>query len=519
MKKIKFIQIVIFALLFCSCEKAHESYFDEGASEEIFEGGDQLLYDYLVKQPIYSKFTSLLKETEVDKILEANHLLTVWAIPDSLFPDEVLGQVLSQKVRFIKNHINSIALVQSHLEKDRSILTLASKMLIFDYQDSVSMLDGVQVRRMNQLCKNGVVHEVAGVLTPRQNVYEYIVESGDKYSTFRDTIMAYNDTVFIPEWSIPSGVDEVGNTIYSDSVFIMVNPYLPLELIDDSERMTYLLPSNDAVQSLMLNITTFFKQIEREFTQEDTVAVMEWLMKGVIHDGEITNYGEKKERDSFYDINWRTDKQIVNLNYTKCSNGIVYELTAILYPKYNYMERIFIRPYLYFTDQVSEEDKKKFMSHSTGVTPSHTNPDGQDLVNIWTGSGSASAAQYIEFSSVTRDIYGSVEHVKVLPGTYKFAGSHRTYQCKKQQIDVVVDGELESVGEFDINKSSGYFYEYIPEKDVAKKDVKNNGLYLDEFVVKEEWGYDYLRFRVTNSGKSTRMTIQYFYLEPTEDNY
>lgn len=531
MKRIKFIQIVIFALLACSCEKAKDSYFDDVAQDDVFEGSGQLLYDYLAEQPTYSKFTSLLKETEMDKVLKGDNILTVWAIPDSLFPSEILETLPIEKVLFIKNHINSMGLLKSNLERDRYIFTLASKTLHFDYQDSVSTIGGVQVRRMNQLCKNGVVHEVAGYMTPRKNVYEHILTSGDKYSVFRDSIMAYNDTVFMPELSIPSGIDEVGSTVYSDSVFVYDNPYLPPSLTDDLQKMTYLLPSNDAIKLLMRNVSTYFQHtLKREFTQQDTVKVMQWLMKGVLHHGEITNYGAVKKRMSAYDISWRTDKQIVDLNYTQCSNGCVYELTGILYPKYEYMETLVFRPH--FILDMPDRDQYLTVSGlraSDGFMVRRT-AEGSEQLHVHFGDDYEPKDGYVEFSSVVRRPDGTNEHVKVLPGIYKFAASYRTRLQEKQTISVVVNGELESSKEYDVSESvNNNFqpeqergkYEHVPLEYAAKDDApwESNGLFTDKFVVKDEWGYDHLRFRITNTGGSYHIILIYFLLEPSEDNY
>lgn len=75
------------------------------------------------------------------------------------------------------------------------------------------------------------------------------------------------------------------------------------------------------------------------------------------------------------------------------------------------------------------------------------------------------------FKSVTRDIYGTIDSTKVMPGVYKLSASYRAYA--NNTIKLYINGEL--IAEFNpaTNASGGEprkgKYEYIPIEDAGKK--------------------------------------------------
>ena len=227
MNKNIWIGICLLLLGMCSCNSKWDDYFSENSEmgEETVVSNLNLL-DYLKSQENYSAFVTLLEETGYDAELSRNQILTVWVPGNEVLTAVTANMDLKNKKRLVKNHINNVALYNSKLNRKvgSEIQSLEGKLLMIDKQDGVFSIDGKSVIKANQVCQNGVVHEIEGAMIPRQNIYEYLLECGDNYSIFRDSLLYFNDTIFRPDLSFPKGVDEIGNTIY-DSVFVIENKY------------------------------------------------------------------------------------------------------------------------------------------------------------------------------------------------------------------------------------------------------------------------------------------------------
>lgn len=79
-------------------------------------------------------------------------------------------------------------------------------------------------------------------------------------------------------------------------------------------------------------MTNYFVQIGREITTADTVKMMDWFLRSILHSGKITNYEASRDRKSVFGELWRTDKQLVETNYQECSNGLVYNISRFHVP-------------------------------------------------------------------------------------------------------------------------------------------------------------------------------------------
>src|SRR5690606_28155532 len=130
---------------------------------------------------------------------------------------------LGEDSKFImRYHINSFMYDNTKLNGSESVMTYNGKYLIDTKDGEMIRVGDATVVKGNQICQNGVVHEISQLLTPDLSIYEYIEALGSDYSIIRDTILAMNDTIFDLENSIPIGVNPTGNTVY-DSVYVITN--------------------------------------------------------------------------------------------------------------------------------------------------------------------------------------------------------------------------------------------------------------------------------------------------------
>ena len=527
----KFRYIVLFFLslnVWVGCDTAWDKYFDQAGEFEGDAVSPLNLLEYLKTQENYSEFVGLLKKSGMDEVLTKNQVLTVWVVPNENIPEEIRSADSVAVRRFVKNHINNVALYKSKLTA-RKVHTLEGKILAVAIDDQVYSIDGVTVTHMNQICQNGVIHELKdGALLPRNNIYEYMIGLGDICSIFRDTLNAYNDTIFDRENSLPIGENELGNTVY-DSVFIIQNPFLSRgDIRDEEKEYTLFLPTNDVVKSMLMSVSSFFAQMKMEFTAADTSRIMTWMLKSVIHSGRRTSYPSGASLLSVFGMEWRTDKEFVKEDFATCSNGSVFVVSTLVFPRKEYMEKLEIRPYYAFT--LPKEKQDELFQHSEGVSLSlWGNVDGgHDLFNVQVPSKDNTA--WVTFQAIIRNIRGQVEAKKVMPGFYRLSTSFRSYYCSKIALYAVYNDngkdeevlikEFNPTDNMDVNKRTGTFY-YVPIEDAGVDKPKSgfNGLLDAKFEVKTDWGYDYLRFKLVNVGGADRMTPEYFLLEPTDDNY
>ncbi|MDE6450787.1 MAG: hypothetical protein K2L23_00565, partial [Odoribacter sp.] len=291
---------------------------------------------------------------------------------------------------------------------------------------------------------------------------------------------------------------------------------------------TLFLPTNDVVKSMLLSVSSFFTQMNMDFTAADTNRVMTWMLKSVIHRGRRTNYPSGASLYSVFGNEWRTDKEFVKEDFATCSNGNVFVVSTLVFPRKEYMEKLEIRPYYAFT--LPKEKQDELFKRSEGVSLSlWGNVDGgHDLFNVQIPSKDKAA--WVTFQAIVRNERGQVEAKKVMPGVYRLSTSFRSYACNKIALYAVYNdnGKDEEVliKEFDprekynVDKKTGPYY-YVPIADAGVDNPKSgfNGLLEAKFEVKPDWGYDYLRFKMVNVGGADRMTPEYFVLEPTDDNY
>lgn len=531
MIRYQWIIIGLFAGLIYSCDTAWDKHFDNNSEVEGAEVSNLNLLDYLKTQEDYSSFVQLLEETGIADELSRNQVLTVWA-PDNESMATVSGLDSLSKVRLAKNHINYVALYNSKLANKTEIQSMEGKLLPLSRKSGVYYIDEHAVIRSNQVCQNGVVHGIEGVLVPQKNIYEYIMECGPDYSVFRDTLVAHNDTIFDPKASFPKGVDEVGNTIY-DSVFVISNPYFEKgDPRKETSEFTMFIPNNEIMHAMLTDMTNYFVQIGREITTADTVKMMDWFLRSILHSGKITNYEASRDRKSVFGELWRTDKQLVETNYQECSNGLVYNISRFHVPTFMYLEKIVIYPSYIFYLPTEEQQNYYTINKGNSFTKNTWSESGKYEDGTSVGKKETAyfvicgdketdkmvADAYVSFKSVTRDIYGNIDTTKVMPGIYKVCCSFRAYAMPKIDIfinDLLVAANV-NVGPGGQNPRKGMDY-VLPSN--AGVEGARNGMVNDKFEIPESAGYHALDIKMVNSGKGYRIVPEWVILIPSDENY
>src|SRR5690606_32346402 len=163
----------------------------------------------------------------------------------------------------------------------------------------------------NQICQNGVVHEIDQLLTADLSIYEYVEAVGSDYSIIRDTILAMNGTIFDLENSIPIGVDPTGNTLY-DSVYVITNPiFEKADIRSEFSEITMFLPSNHVIENCFNDLGLLYDQFGKEFLKEDSLVAFIWIKDAIFYKSLLDDVSGEDLTSVFGKL-WKPSVQKVN---------------------------------------------------------------------------------------------------------------------------------------------------------------------------------------------------------------
>jgi uncharacterized surface protein with fasciclin (FAS1) repeats len=350
---------MLLSLLFAACGDEWTKHYESAPSE--MEGiSNETIFAYLEGNTDYSAFVSLLKETGLAEELDKGNVYTVWAPTNSAMAD-LSGYSIEQKRLIAKSHVNSIALYETKLADGKMIKMLSGKNFILTKVGEDYQLDAKPVST-GQVCNNGVVYVLGGTILPKMNLLDYLLNSGEEYSTFRRELFSRTDTIFDLDNSFPLGFNEEGNQIY-DSVFIYDNPILNKAAIgDENQYFTMMLPTNAAIDTAFYR---HYRYLSRPLTAYDSVTYMDWILQALFFAGRlepdaVANTTEPSSIFSIAEKEWRKDKQHIIETKTETSNGYIYVADTLYIPRNLIAKSIdFEFSKTYFTD-FSQEDRDRF---------------------------------------------------------------------------------------------------------------------------------------------------------------
>ena len=332
MKKIIYAAVCIFTVL-TSCQKSWNSHYGE---EETNVSSLNLL-DYLKTQPQYSDFVAKLEEYGLAEELSRDQNLTIWAVSNEKMAE--LNELGEDSKFILRYHINSLMYDNTKLKGSVRVMTFNGKYLTVAKEGEMIRVGDATVVKGNQICQNGVVHEISQLLTPDLSIYEYIEALGSDYSIIRDTILAMNDTIFDLENSIPIGVDPTGNTVY-DSVYVITNPIFEgANIRSEFANVTMFLPSNQVIENCFENLGTLYDQFGKEFLETDSLTAYTWIKEAIFYNRLIEDVSEGDITSAFGKL-WKPSVQVVDSDYKRMSNGRIYEVTHLKIPNNVHIDMI-----------------------------------------------------------------------------------------------------------------------------------------------------------------------------------
>ena len=233
--------IFITTLLF-SCQR--NSFWDDHYNSSSDIETQSNIMEILETLDNMDKFTSAVKETGVDSILNKDQLFTVFAFDNEQYdklPDGIKDspELLKMTILF---HVYYNKMLSDNISEGL-YKTLAGKYSYLDVKgDSILINDKSLVVDKDILAINGVIHILNEPSIPAPNLYQ-LLNFDPEFEPFINYISNQKKVVFDVDNSEIIGFNEFGNPIY-DSVFIETNTFLEKYPIDsEDDQFTMIVPT------------------------------------------------------------------------------------------------------------------------------------------------------------------------------------------------------------------------------------------------------------------------------------
>src|SRR5690606_11059341 len=125
-------------------------------------------------------------------------------------------------------------------------------------------------------------------------------------------------------------------------------------------NVTMFLPSNEVIKACFDDLAMLYTQFGKEFLPEDSLVAFTWIKEAVFYDHVVDDF-ESGDLTSAFGRVWKPEIQLVNTaNYTRMSNGRIYEITKMKIP--NNVHIRMIKQYFHYWQYVPEEERDELFT-------------------------------------------------------------------------------------------------------------------------------------------------------------
>lgn len=396
MKTNRFTGLMLAALccVVVSCSDKWDDHYDArnivSADIEIYSGD---VAAYMKSQPSLSKITGLFQSTGILPTITPDGEYTLVLCEN----DALDMSVIDNDTAFVKNSISDIAVSPDKLTQNFGILTRYET--LYDKKNLRVYLRGedtyIEDFKLTKQVKadNGYIYYVDGTIRARESVYEYLKALGDDYSIFKDYVAQYEEVYFDPESSVADGVDDMGNTYYSDSVFSVRNTLMDRytenglaywNMRSENYTTTMFIPSNALIEKALdeayANLPVW---LNRAVTASDSLKFKEWIIQSCFVDRRLSAEEVAAGAPDFYCVGgytrtvdvasdvekfnvsdsayWRPSAQLVDPTKTDTlSNGVVYYLSDFKIPNHIVIYRVKTKFYQIWAAMTAAQQSQYF---------------------------------------------------------------------------------------------------------------------------------------------------------------
>ena len=265
--KYKYIRHICAALLagiaFAGCSEEWNDHYDPMAA------GDGTLWQTISTHGDLTQFARVVEACGYDVVLDGSQTYSVFAPTDATFTaaeaDSLIAEFRRQQAagtrpndntvvrQFLQNHIALYRHPVSSLTQD-SVVMMNSKYEVLTH----THMGNRQLLASNALCDNGLLFTIDRKLDYFPNVFEYLGHDSELDSVYQ-FLNSYTVYEFDETKSVPGEIVD-GQTVYLDSVSVLVNPLLNALGLINSEDSTYWMvcPTNAEWSRLLAEYEPYF---------------------------------------------------------------------------------------------------------------------------------------------------------------------------------------------------------------------------------------------------------------------
>lgn len=357
------------ALLLGLSTSCSDDHFDVVVSDA---SANQTIWQQIESNPNLQDFAGILKQVRVMKdhrdvksqqtysdLLNSAQTFTVWAPLDGTYDP----QTYLDRIQAAADTASVDPLAAARIEYDLSNQFVRNHMARFNYEGATA---AQQVRMMNSkfanydqgagtfnnvelngsfVSSNGMLHTLNGTSPFAYNIYDYM-SSMPNYSTLYGILSdpAVDRNVFSPAWSTEGAMNEKGEMVYIDSVYINTNDILNAtgaQIKNEDSTYVALIPMNEAWDEGFEKVSELFKvgaSYKYDWDNEDRKFNKTYTPKASERDSLVKlNTNEKAIGSMFFSVtNWPiadTKDSASVVNHVLNADSLITTNGAIFYNK------------------------------------------------------------------------------------------------------------------------------------------------------------------------------------------
>ena len=379
MRYVKYCLLMLPVLaLLQACRADWNSHYDEAVptSTLTVEVCTDQTSDWLGRQASLSALRERIAESSLMEALGEGRHCTLIVCEDEAF--RAAGEDVLSNALLAANHVSAVAVPPSRLTEGYGVYTYSGKNLWVTCQGDDIFLNGIRVERAVRTA-NGYVYYVESPIPVQPSVYEYIQSLGDDYSLFKSFVAEFEEYYFDADASTPAGVDDMGNTLYADSVIAVRNTLMDRYTEDglpswnmhsESYQSTLFLPDNQLLRTAYQRaLDSIPLWLNRSVTAADSLKFRQWIVSSCFVDrrlaadevapsvpgqfecvgGYVREVDQATDTEEFTACTaawWKPSVQQVDVDHpVSLSNGTAYRLTSYKIPNHVVIWRVKARLY------------------------------------------------------------------------------------------------------------------------------------------------------------------------------
>lgn len=290
------------------------------------------LFEFIKSDSKYSKFTQLVEETEIDKLLNSSVVYSLFAPTNAAIdavPEELLNSA-ENKEQFVKQHIFDRKLVATNQNLPNKIKMLNGKFLVVDLKNNI--IDNIELTGEVAIVKNGAIYTLEEAIVPRKSIWELI----ESYSGSNEQIKFLNSLsklTFDPEISEELGYNENGQIVY-DSAFVYKNQF-NLEianLASEDSLITLFVVNDECFTSEFAKFNKYFRKYKTgkddDPNGQDSIVIRTELLKDYLFNEPYSLNELPSKIYSINNVNVPINKGLIT-STLKASNGYIHFIDEI----------------------------------------------------------------------------------------------------------------------------------------------------------------------------------------------